>query len=90
MLGQQRPPGQFAEVNLALRGLRDTSCLQLSTPSAAGRCAARYSMHPLVAEIFRDEFGALSELHRRLVLQDFIRVVGRHDGHARDAARRWA
>ena len=66
----------FAEVKVALRGLTDASCLQLSTPSAAGTCAARYSMHPLVAEIFRDEFGALSELQWRLVLQDFIQVLG--------------
>ena len=66
----------FAAVKVTLRGLRDTSCLQLSALSAAGSCAARYSMHPLVAEIFREDFGALSEPHRRFVLQDFIWVMG--------------
>ena len=67
MLGSSTPRG----VQATLCGLRDTSCLQLNLPPATGSSSARYSMHALVGDMFRDEFDALPEPLQSSILQHF-------------------
>ena len=62
-------------VQAMLRGLVDVSCLQLSAVPAGCSGAARYSMHPVVAEVFRGEFGALPELAQCSILEDWVRLL---------------
>ena len=89
-----------------LRSLTAVSCLQLAagaprqrqpgSPPPAGAGAARYSMHPLIREVFRGEFDRLPEAARCGILRDFARVMAarmaliealKHAGHWAEATR---
>ena len=62
-------------VKATLRGLKDTSCLQLSTLPGGDSSAARYSMHALVLELFKGEFGRLAEANQISILETFLEVM---------------
>ena len=63
-----------------LRRLTATACLQLAASAplsspAASAGPVRYSMHALVAEVFRGGFGELPEDVQGSILRDFAQVV---------------
>ena len=62
-------------VEATLRGLRGTSCLQLSALPATDSSAARYSMHSVVGQIFRDKFDELPEPLQCSILEDYLRLL---------------
>ena len=68
-------------VEATLRGLRGTSCLQLSTLPATDSSAARYSMHPVVRQVFKNKYNELPEPIQCSILEDYLNLlVTRMDG----------